>query len=123
LHSIIDFDQCEYSWFASEIAISICYEIPIPWIRDENIRKVVAKRFFSNFFQGYSKENTLSRSALETIPLFINLRQAIVICAKYRSCDIENYDNWNDFNKEALTFHINNIKNDIPYIDLDFSRL
>jgi len=122
--SIIDFDQCEYSWFASEIATSIFHETPIPFIiSDENTRKTIVKRFFSNFFQGYSKENTLSLSSLQAIPLFINLRQAIVIGLKYRSCDIENFDNWNEYSKEALTFQLNNIKNDIPYIDLDFTSL
>jgi Ser/Thr protein kinase RdoA (MazF antagonist) len=122
--SIIDFDQCEYSWFASEIATSIFHETPIPFIiTDENTRKAAAKRFFSNFFQGYSKENTLSRSSLEAIPLFINLRQAIVIGLKYRSFDMDNFDNWSDFSKEALTFNINNLINDIPYIDLDFTIL
>lgn len=122
--SIIDFDQCEYSWFASEIATSIFHETPIPFIvKDEHTRKTIVKRFFSNFFQGYSKENTLSVSSLEVIPLFINLRQAIVIGLKYRSLDISNFDNWNDWSREALTFQLNNIKNDIPYIDLDFTSL
>jgi Ser/Thr protein kinase RdoA (MazF antagonist) len=122
--SIIDFDQCEYSWFASEIATSIFHETPIPFIiTDENTRKAIAKRFFSNFFQGYSKENTLSLSSLEAIPLFINLRQAIVIGLKYRSFDMGNFDNWSDFSKEALTFNINNLINDIPFIDLDITSL
>lgn len=122
--SIIDFDQCEYSWFASEIATSIFHETPIPFIiADVNTRKAIAKRFYSNFFQGYTKENTLSRSSLETIPLFINLRQAIVIGLKYRSLDMGNFVNWNDYSKEALTFNINNLMNDIPFIDLDFTTL
>lgn len=122
--SIIDFDQCEYSWFASEIATSIFHETPIPFvITDVHRRRTITKRFFSNFFQGYSKENSLSRSSLDAIPLFINLRQAIVIGLIYRSSEMGNFDNWSNWNKEALTFYINNIKNDIPYIDLDFTSL
>lgn len=122
--SIIDFDQCEYSWFASEIATSIFHETPIPFIiSDVNKRKAITKRFFSNFFQGYSKEDTLSRSSLDAIPLFINLRQAIVIGLIHRSSEMGNFNNWSDWNKEALTFYINNLRNDIPYIDLDFASL
>lgn len=34
-----------------------------------------------------------------------------------------NFVNWNDYNKEALTFNINNLINDIPFIDLDFTSL
>jgi Ser/Thr protein kinase RdoA (MazF antagonist) len=88
-----------------------------------NKRKTITKRFFLNFYQGYSKENTLTRSSLDAIPLFINLRQAIVIGLIHRSADMGNFDNWSLWNKEALTFNINNIKNDIPYIDLDFTNL
>lgn len=32
--NIIDFDEAEYSWFVSDIATSLFYEIPIPWVVD-----------------------------------------------------------------------------------------
>lgn len=121
--SIIDFDECEYSWFASEIAIPLFYEIPIPWVVNEEIRKNIAKRFFVNFMNGYTKENTISDKWLKTIPLFINLRQAVVVSAIYRSFDFNNYSNWNEWDKQALNYYLNNIKNDIPYIDLDFCSI
>ncbi len=71
---------------------------------------------------GYVKENTMDNTWLKLIPDFINLRQFGVVSAIYRSYDFNNYNNWSDWDKEALKFYLNNIQNDIPYIEMDFCR-
>jgi amicoumacin kinase len=119
---IIDFDMCEYSWFASDIAIPLFYEIPIPWVVNEQIRKDITKRFYVNFMNGYSKYHNLSNDELRTIPLFINLRQAVVISALYGGRDF-NASDWSKWDDEALKFFLNNVRNDIPYIDFDFAAI
>lgn len=118
----IDFDEAEYSWFVSDIAIPLFYEIPIPWVVDKKQRLEITKRYYYNFMDGYVKENTMDNAWLKLIPDFINLRQFGVVSAIYRSYDFNNYNNWSDWDKEALKFYLNNIQNDIPYIEMDFSR-
>ncbi|MGC5776305.1 phosphotransferase enzyme family protein [Paenibacillus pabuli] len=118
----IDFDDAEYSWFVSDIAIPLFYEIPIPWVVDGKQRLEITKRYYYNFMDGYAKENTIDNTWLKLIPDFINLRQYGVVSAIYRSYDFNNYNNWSDWDKEALKFYLNNIKNDVPYIEMDFCR-
>ncbi|WP_128100874.1 phosphotransferase enzyme family protein [Paenibacillus sp. DCT19] len=119
---LIDFDEAEYSWFVSDIAIPLFYEIPIPWVVDGQRRIEIAKRYYYNFMDGYVKENTMDNAWLKRISEFINLRQFGVVSAIYRSYNFDNYNNWSDWDKEALKFYLNNIEHDIPYIDMDFCR-
>lgn len=119
---IIDFDEAEYSWFVSDIATPLFYEIPIPWVVDGEARKEITKRFFSNFLNGYCKENMISPVCLKKIPLFIDLRQARVLSALYRSRDF-NAPDWSEWDEQARRFYYSNLLNNTPYIDVDFSRL
>lgn len=120
--NIIDFDDAEYSWFVSDIATPLFYEIPIPWVVDGEVRKDITKRFFSNFLNGYCKENTISQVWLKKIPLFIDLRQARVLSALYRSRDF-NAPDWSEWFEQARRFYYSNLLNNTPYIDMDFSRI
>lgn len=119
---IIDFDQSEYSWFASDIATPLFYEIPIPWVVNESIRKDITKRFFSNFMNGYNKKHNRSNEWLNTIPLFIDLRQVVVLSALYRSRDFRAQD-WSEWDDQAMKFYRSNLLHRSPYIDLEFSEI
>lgn len=116
---IIDYDEVEYSWFVSDIATPLFYEIPIPWVVSGDVRKEIAKRYYCNFLNGYCKEYTVSQSQLNKVPLFINLRQARVLAALYRSRDF-NAPDWTEWYEQARRFYYENLLNNTPYIDMDF---
>lgn len=118
---IIDYDEVEYSWFVSDIAAPLFYEIPIPWVVSEDVRKEIAKRYYGSFLNGYAKENTISQDQLSQIPLFINLRQARVLAALYRSRDF-NAPDWSEWFEQARRFYYGNLLNNAPYIEMDFLR-
>lgn len=84
-----------------------------------DVRKEIAKRFYCNFLDGYCKENTVSQGWLNKIPLFINLRQARVLAAFYRSRDF-NAPDWSEWDEQARRFYYENLLNNTPYIDMDF---
>ncbi|TDF90539.1 phosphotransferase enzyme family protein [Paenibacillus piri] len=117
---LIDFDRCEYSWFVSDIAMPLFYETPIPWVVDGEKRKNIALRFFNNFMEGYHKTNSIDSNWLKSIPLFIDLRQVVVISTIYRSYDFCNYEDWKQWDKEALKFYINNLETNNDYINIKF---
>nr|WP_275589172.1 phosphotransferase [Paenibacillus sacheonensis] len=119
---IIDFDEAEYSWYVSDIAVPLFYEIPIPWVVDGTRRVEITKRFYSNFMNGYCKENAISEAWLKKIPLFIDLRQARVLSALYRSRDF-NAPDWSEWDEQARRFFYSNLLHDTPYIDVDFSHI
>ena len=55
--TLFDFDDCQYSWFVYDIAMSIFYALPVDCVSDEDIRKGIT--FFQNFMKGYRSENLL----------------------------------------------------------------
>jgi Ser/Thr protein kinase RdoA (MazF antagonist) len=112
----LDFDFCEYSWFASEIAIILFYAVMAP--TEEMGKDEFAGYFLDSFLKGYYRENNLEEYWLETIPLFLRAR----MIAKY----ILAYSQWeaktmSDNRQRSFSDWKNKIENDIPYLNIDFS--
>jgi Ser/Thr protein kinase RdoA (MazF antagonist) len=109
---LTDFDFCERSWFASEIAIILFYAVTAPVEKMD--RKTFANCFLNKFMAGYLKENNLDAYWMEQIPLFLRLR----MLSKY----ILHYPEWEsntmtENRKSAFMDWKHKIENDIPYID------
>jgi len=115
---LTDFDFCEQSWFASDIAITLFYAITAP---TEGMERVsFAAYFMRNFMRGYGEENSIDAFWLEQIPSFLRLR----MISKY----ILHYPEWklgkmSERRKCAFMEWKRKIENDIPYLDVDFSEL
>jgi amicoumacin kinase len=69
---LFDFDQCEYGYFASDIAAAV-FETAIH-VAGGGAAK--AAKFWPTFWSGYRQENQLDPSWLEQLPDFIRLRDA-----------------------------------------------
>jgi Ser/Thr protein kinase RdoA (MazF antagonist) len=115
---LTDFDFCEQSWFASDIAIILFYAIMAPVEGMEQTS--FAAYFMKNFMNGYRKENSIDAYWVEQIPSFLRLR----MISKY----ILHYPEWksgkmSERRKFAFTEWKRKIENDIPYLDVDFSEL
>jgi Ser/Thr protein kinase RdoA (MazF antagonist) len=110
---LTDFDFCERSWFASEIAIVLFYAgmAPIQGM-DKN---TFANCFLKNFMAGYLEENNLDTYWIGQIPIFLRLR----MLSKY----ILHYPEWqsntmSENRKSAFMEWKHKIENDIAYADL-----
>jgi Ser/Thr protein kinase RdoA (MazF antagonist) len=111
---LTDFDFCERSWFASEIAIVLFYAVMAP-IKGMD-KTTFANHFLGNFMAGYLEENSLDAYWMEQIPLFLRLR----MISKY----ILHYPEWqsstmSENRKSAFLEWKHKIENDIPYIDFE----
>ncbi|MCJ8010057.1 phosphotransferase enzyme family protein [Lederbergia wuyishanensis] len=72
---IFDFDDASYHFFASDIAIPLYYSLISKHLygtREE--RNEFAREFMQAFLEGYREENELSQECIETISLFLKLR-------------------------------------------------
>lgn len=109
---LTDFDFCEHSWFASEIAIILFYAVMAPTEgMDVN---TFARHFLKCFMTGYQQENSLEACWLERIPDFLKLR----MMSKYTL----HYQEWEsgimtEKRKSAFLEWKRKIENDIPYLD------
>lgn len=68
---VFDFDDCEYKWFISDIAISLYWFI---YGRPLKNKSQVARTFLNHFMTGYQRHNTLPKNHLDLLPDFIKLR-------------------------------------------------
>jgi Ser/Thr protein kinase RdoA (MazF antagonist) len=113
---LFDFDECEYNWFAADVAYPLFYATPLPSDGEEK-RARAAQTFYDHFMEGYSQENTLDRSWLQRIPLFLRLREILVLSGAFRSLDLNSLHPWS---KEMLDTTTRNIENDQPFLDIRF---
>lgn len=114
---LFDFDECEYNWFVADIANPLFYATPLPSDGREQ-RYRTAKRFYDYFLEGYSKENVLDEYWLRRIPLFLRLREILVLSGAFRSLDFSNLHLWS---KEMIETTTMNIENDLPFVDIQFT--
>lgn len=113
--SVIDFDECEYSWYMSDIAIALFYATPLPNWGGEVKRLEVARHFYDNFMEGYSRENSLESHQLKHLPLLLKLREMLLFSAIYRSLYPDLMDDWT---KDYIKYAKENIEQETPYISL-----
>ena len=75
--------------------------------------------FLSGFLPGYFSEFSLDQKWFHEIPLFLKRREIDLYAVIHRSFDVENlHDPWCIW---YLDGRKENIVNDIPYLDFDFS--
>ncbi len=114
---LTDFDFCERSWFASEIAIILLYAVMAP--TEEMSQDSFGRQFLENFLKGYRRENGIDGYWIKQIPNFLRLR----MISKF----ILHYPEWqanrmSEKRESAFKEWRRKIENDIPYIDLDLSE-
>jgi amicoumacin kinase len=89
---LFDFDDCQYHFFAADIAMPLFYAIPLGDRNNESEQSL--QRFFRCFIEGYHSENTLPDGWLERIPLFFKQREIDLYIAIRRSFTPDQYDEW-----------------------------
>ncbi|UCD95449.1 MAG: phosphotransferase [Candidatus Zixiibacteriota bacterium] len=115
--TVLDFDDCLYSWFVNDIAIPLFYALREPFIGPGN--KDFVRLFMSHLLSGYNNENRIDPVWLRHIPDFLKLREFdlyMIITTE----GIADSDRWcRDFMKDRKY----RLENEIPVIDFDFSVL
>ena len=76
--TIIDFDVCNYHWFATDIAIPVFHAL---WMRlpsKYESPEAFALRFLKHFMAGYRREHLLPTEWLLKLPGFIDYRRILL---------------------------------------------
>jgi Ser/Thr protein kinase RdoA (MazF antagonist) len=113
--TLFDFDDCQYAWFAYDVAMALFYAISHDCVGEEDV--AWARRFFEQFVEGYRRENTIAPEWLNEIPYFLKLREIDLYVIIHRSCDLDDLDPW------CASFMKNRrykIERDVPYVGLDW---
>lgn len=116
--TIIDFDECEYSWFVYDIAVYLFYYILGGDPKDIDIE--ANKKLFKKFMSGYIQENEINMYWIEKLPDFLRLREFVLLSSIYRSFNLDSLGKWQ---KDYIEVTENRIKNNIPFVNIDFKAL
>ncbi|MFZ5981909.1 MAG: phosphotransferase enzyme family protein [Candidatus Zixiibacteriota bacterium] len=114
--TVFDFDDCQYHWFAFDIAIPLFYVLRDARVNPDDM--AFASGFMTAFMTGYNQENHLDREWMERLPLFLKLRELELYCLLL---DMEP-GQMNDWCRRLLDHRRERIEREIPVIDMDFTN-
>ena len=116
--TLFDFDDCVHGHFAYDIAMVFFYA----GISDPDPNQAITK-FIDPFLSGYREEFSLPADCLQTIPLFMKLREIDLYAIIRRSFDVATTDNeWMlRFLGDGERRH--RIENDVPWTDFDWQSV
>ncbi|MBB3108764.1 Ser/Thr protein kinase RdoA (MazF antagonist) [Paenibacillus phyllosphaerae] len=101
--TLFDFDECQYSWYAEDIAVQLYYLLYV-FGEDSKAERLVQYELFKDHFEkGYTEEGRqLPDGWLAQLPLFLRLRDMIVYVGMHRSWDLSQPDDWtSDFLRDC----------------------
>jgi Ser/Thr protein kinase RdoA (MazF antagonist) len=97
----------------SDIAIAL---YAVLWrVPNEADRAEFSERFLRSLLRGYREEHTLSRTELETLPLFLQLRDVLIYTVAKKMLDLNNLT---PIQARLLTERGNRIRKNKPIVDL-----
>ena len=114
--TVFDFDDCQYHWFAYDIAIPLFYVL-----RDKRVNPqdtAFAAEFMAAFMAGYKRENRIARYWMERLPLFMKVRE-LELYTLLLDEKPEDLDGWC---LRLLEGRRESIEEGKPIIDIDFTR-
>lgn len=115
--TVFDFDDTEFHWFVSDIAISLYYSLW--WTKDVD-HQTFAKTYMKAFLKGYRKEYDLDQEWIARIPIFMRLRDILLYAVFHKKMDL---DKMGERQKKLIDDIRNRIEKNIPVVDIDFSQL
>lgn len=113
--TIVDFDNCVYSWFVNDIAIALFYMAS--FARDP---RGFASECLPHFLRGYRQANKLHPRWLNEIPHFLKLRELAMYAVILQGRETGRINDWC---ADYLREHKTRIEYDVPYIEFDFQSL
>lgn len=114
--TLFDFDDCNHSWYANDLAIVLFYTV----MGSEDAQSFT-REFMSHFMRGYRRENSLDASWLREIPHFLKLREIDLYAIIHRSFGADYADD--PWCARYMQGRKQRIEGDVPYLDFDFESL
>ncbi len=118
--SIIDFDDCAYSWFAMDVAMALFDILVLYDPLSEADKQSFARRFLSNYLSGYRMEKEMPQYWLEQIPRFLKLKELCIYATLIGHADIAQSGSWVG---RFMRGRSDRIANEVIYVDIDFTAL
>jgi amicoumacin kinase len=111
--TIIDFDVCNYQWFATDLAIPVFHAL---WATNNFGKQhrggIFARYFLEHFMRGYRQVNEIDPVWLERLPLFLNYRRILL-----HTVFTDEWKNGDAWQKGLLSLWRQEIVDDVPVVE------
>jgi len=116
--TVIDFDECEYSWYAADIAICMhCYLVGADPAALSS-RSKDAETMLYNLLLGYTSETAIHTETLFRLQSFFKVRDFVFL-----STILEKGEKPGGWDKSFLDTCLDRILNGRPFLDFDIERV
>jgi len=112
--TLFDFDDCQYSWFADDLAMALFYAI-WPGAESEEKRQI-AQKFYATLLDGYHQENHIEAHWLREIPYFLRRREISLYMVMTSLGEAQ----WGEKVKQFMRGRRERILSNVPYVDIAF---
>ncbi len=117
--TVIDFDDCEQSWFISDLATALYFSL---WEKPHPSQRNAAFADFvlENLLTGYRRQRPLDECWVKQIPRFLKLQEMWIYIAINQFNQIAQGGPWMPIppkHRALLTRYRQNIEQDIPYLE------
>ena len=114
--TLFDFDDCVYSWYANDIAISLFY-IAL----EAEDQPAFTRGFMTDFLRGYRQVYRLEPRWLAEIPVFLKMRELELYAVIHRDFNVQAIDD--EWCARYMDGRKARLEADVPTIDFDFESL
>ncbi|MHC5249337.1 phosphotransferase enzyme family protein [Enterococcus sp. LJL90] len=121
--TLIDFDACQFNWYAADIASTLFFMVqavagPLKGLSEEQ-RQNFAEKYLIAYLKGYLKKNQLTPRELKQIDLFMKYQMVdeYVAAQTFGQNDDQAEQQW------YLQWFKDRIVADLPYVQIDFDRV
>jgi Ser/Thr protein kinase RdoA (MazF antagonist) len=113
---VFDLSDCNYSWFAYELAVTLYHVLDLPYLGDAYDQ--FGAFFMQHFMQGYGQENRLDPAWAGEMNNFLRLREIHIYSY------IDNNWDWAAYPEERGWMEAckHRIDNNLPIANLDFAQ-
>ncbi len=121
--TLIDFDACQFNWYAADIASALFFMArkgadPLKQMTEEK-RTEFAETYLISYLKGYLTTNTLSEYWIKKLDLFMRYQMVDEYVAAQQW-----WPNENEAQRQwYLAWHKNRIKNNLPYVPIDYEKV
>lgn len=117
--TVFDFDECEYSWFVSDIAVCMLYYLIGGDPKGLKRRAREAGDWFSLIMRGYVTENAIGSDQMEHMDLFLRMREYNLL-----SYNLERRsEGFSEWQRGLVNGILHRIRHGKPFADIDFLSL
>ena len=114
---VIDFDECEYSWYAADLAICMrCYLFWTEHPEDLPKKAKEAELMHYNLLLGYSSENKVTKDMVFDLEKYIKIRDYIELAQLLGQTEL------NDIEKTLFEMCIDRVLNNKPFLEISTEK-